>query len=117
MKVRRSLLKDSVVVQTRTGGGSYGDTISDPVTVPCLIDETRRMVRDSAGQQVISEATLTLHPLSDTLAEDGTAAEGNPMDLFTPGSEVEINGRASEVLAAKELKLRSQVFAVEVTCA
>lgn len=117
MKVRRSLLKDSVVVQTRSGGGSYGDTLADPVTVPCLIDETRRMVRDASGQQVVSEATLTLHPLSDTMAEDGTAAGANPMDLFTQGSEVTINDRTSEVLAAKELKLRGSVFAVEVTCA
>ena len=117
MKVRRSTLKDRVVVRTRTSGGSYGDTLSDPLTVACLIDETRRMVRDSSGQQTVSEATLTLHPLSDTLAEDGTASGRDPMELFTAGSEVEINGRESEVLAAKELKLRSKVFAVEVTCA
>lgn len=117
MKVRRSLLKDRVVVQTRTAGGSYGDTLAAPVTVPCLVDETRRMVRDASGQQVVSEATLTLHPLSDVMAEDGTVTDANPMDIFTQGSEVEINGRASEVLAAKELRVRAQTFAVEVTCA
>lgn len=117
MKVRRSLLKDKVVVQTRSGGGSYGDTLADPVDVPCLIDETRRMVRDASGQQVVSEATLTLHPLSDVMAQDGTASGHDPMTIFTQGSEVEINGRASEVLAAKELKVRGSVFAVEVTCA
>ena len=117
MKVRRSLLKDREVVQTRTAGGSYGDTLADPVTVPCLVDETRRMVRDASGQQVVSEATLTLHPLSDVMAEDGTFTDANPMDIFTQGSEVEINGRASEVLAAKELRVRAKTFAVEVTCA
>lgn len=117
MKVRRSLLKDRVTVQTRTAGGSYGDTLAAPVVVPCLLDETRRMVRDASGQQVVSEATLTLHPRSDTLAEDGTAAEANPMDIFTQGSEVTINDRTSEVLAAKELRVRGSTFAVEVTCA
>ena len=112
MRVRRSALKDTVTVQTRTGGGSYGDTLSDPVDVPCFVDETRRMVRDAGGQQVVSEATLTLHPrtrVGDTVH--------NPMDLFSEGSEVLINGRSSEVLAAKETKLRSQVVAIEVVCA
>ena len=62
MKIRRSFLKDSVVVQTRTSEGSYGDTFADPVTVPCLIDETRRVVRDASGQETVSEAQLQLHP-------------------------------------------------------
>lgn len=117
MKVRRSALKDTVKVQTRSGGGSYGDTLADAVTVRCLVDETRRMVRDSSGQQVVSEATLTLHPLSYAHDAGDNVTGVNPMDVFTQGSEVEINGRSSEVLAAKELKIRSQVFAVEVTCA
>lgn len=112
MKVRRSVLKDTVTVATRTGGGSYGDTLADPVDLLCLIDETRRMVRDGSGQQVVSEATLTLHPRSRV----GTSTV-DPMEVFTQGSEVKINGRESEVLAAKELKLRGQVYAVEVTCA
>lgn len=111
MKVRRSVLKDAVQVRTRTSGGSYGDVLADAVAVPCLIDETRRMVRDAGGQQVVSEATLTLHPRSRV-----GATVVNPMDVFTQGSEVDVNGRESEVLAAKELKMRGQVFAVEVTC-
>lgn len=117
MKIRRSLLKDSVVVQTRTAGGSYGDTLADPVTVPCLLDETRRMVRDSSGQQVVSEATLTLHPKSRVTPEEGSPTIANPMDVFTQGSEITINDRTSEVLAAKELRVRNTTFAVEVTCA
>lgn len=117
MKVRRSVLQDAVQVRTRTGGGSYGDTLADRVAVPCLIDETRRMVRDGSGQQVVSEATLTLHPRSVATPDAGDPTTVNPMDVFTQGSEIEINGRASEVLAAKELKLRGQVYAVEVTCA
>jgi hypothetical protein len=118
VKVRRSVLKDAVTVATRTGGGSYGDTLADAVVVPCLIDETRRMVRDASGQQVVSEATLTLHPRSRATPQAGGASTTvNPMDVFSQGSEVQINGRESEVLAAKELKMRGQVFAVEVTCA
>jgi hypothetical protein len=75
------------------------------------------MVRDGSGQQVVSEATLTLHPRSVATPDVGDPTTVNPMDVFTQGSEIEINGRASEVLAAKELKLRGQVYAVEVTCA
>lgn len=117
MKVRRSSLKDTVTVQTRSGGGSYGDTLSPVVTVPCSVDETRRIVRNSAGQEAVSEATLTLHPRTKAKAVDNSVTIVDPMTLFTTGSEVMIGTRASEVLAAKENTLRDSVVSVEVTCA
>lgn len=117
MKVRRSVLKDQVTVRPRIGEGSYGDTYADPVAVPCIIDETRRVVRDTTGQQVVSEATLTLHPHTKATAEDGTVSLHDPMELFAPESEVLIDERTSRVITAKRLKLRSYVTAVEVTCA
>jgi DNA/RNA endonuclease YhcR with UshA esterase domain len=72
------------------------------------VDETRRLIRDSNGQQVVSESTLVVHPVMEN--------QVNPMDVFAEGSEVSINGRPSEVLSARELKVRGQVFAVEVNC-
>lgn len=117
MKIRRSGLKDSVVVRTRTAEGSYGDTFSDPVSVPCIVDETRRVVRDTSGQQVVSEASLQLHPRSRATAEDGTVTEADPAELFAPESEVTIFGRESRVLAIKRLRMRGYTYAVEVTCA
>ena len=116
MKVRRSLLKDTVVVRTRTAEGSYGDTFADPVTVPCLIDETRRVVRDASGQETVSEAQLQLHPNTRATAEDGTVTVVDPMDLFAPESRVTVAGRESQVITAKPLRLRGYTYAVEVTC-
>lgn len=117
MKVRRSLLKDEVIVSTRTGEGSYGDTIAAPVTVPCLSDETRRLVRDSSGQETISEVTLLVHPRTRAKAQNGSVTVVDPTTIFTPESQVLIGDRTSRVLAVKPLKLRGTITAVEVTCA
>lgn len=116
MKVRRSLLKDSVVVRTRTGEGSYGDTNADPVTVPCQIDETRRLVRGAGGQETVSEATLILHPRSQATAGDGTITTVDPMEVFTAESSVDIQGRVSQVITAKRNRLRGYTVSVEVVC-
>lgn len=117
MKVRRSALKDSVVVRTRTGEGSYGDSFAAAVTVPCLIDETRRLVRDPYGKETVSEATLVLHPRTKATAVDTSVTTVDPMDVFTAESEIVIEGRMSHVITAKRSKLRGYTVAVEVTCA
>jgi len=118
MKTRRALLKDTVTVSTRTGEGAYGPTYADPQTIRCAIDETRRLVRDTAGDQAVSEATLTLHPASDVLDPAGqVVGRVDPLAVFTPESPVTIEGRASRVLTVKRHKVRGAVYAVEVTCA
>lgn len=117
MKIRRSVLKDVVTLRTRTAEGSYGDVLAEAVLVPCLIDETRRLVRDASGQETVSEATLTLHPHTTVVAEDNSATTVDPLDVFTAESEVLIGVRVSRVITAKALRLRGYTTAVEVTCA
>lgn len=118
MKIRRSMLKQTVVVRTRTGEGAYGPVDQEPRTVACMIDETRRLVRDASGDETVSEATLTLHPRTRVLDDDGhLVATVDPLEVFTPESPVEINGRVSRVLSAKATTIRSSTMAVEVTCA
>lgn len=51
-------LVHEVQVKTFTGTGAYGAVHADPVTRACFVDEKRRLVRGSDGDEVVSEATL-----------------------------------------------------------
>lgn len=76
----------SVTVERLAGAQPWGDVYDPPVTVRCFVDEDRRFVRDGAGREVVSEATLTAPP---------EAAQH-----FTPGSVVTVNGRRAQVIKA-----------------
>lgn len=118
MKIRRSLMKQLVTVATRTGEGAYGPIDAEPRTVECMVDETRRLVRDANGDETTSEATLTLHPVTRVLDDTHHAIDWvDPLEVFTPESPVTINGRTSRVLSVKATKVRSSTLSVEVTCA
>ena len=103
VKVRRSLLKDTVSVATYAGESAYGPVYADAITVPCSIDATRRLVRNANGDEAISEATLSVHP-------DDEAA-------FTPESAVTIEGRSSRVLATSPQRFRGKTVYLKVACA
>lgn len=102
MKVRRSLLKDSVQVSTYLGEGAYGPVYAPPVTVRCNLQAGRRLVRNQAGDEVVSEAVLQLHP-------DDAAA-------LVPESKLAIAGRSSTVLTTKPHSWRGTDTLIEVTC-
>lgn len=52
------LLPHTVTVEPYLGASAYGDRYGPPVEVRCRRDEKRRLIRDSHGEQVVSEATL-----------------------------------------------------------
>lgn len=84
------LYLNAVVVETYQGGGAYGDSwgpLSDPVR--CLVDGKRRLVRDTHGEEVVSEVTL-LMPLESA-------------DAFTPGSRVHLQDHVGTVIGRKML--------------
>lgn len=105
MKIRRSLLKDTVTVQTLSGESAYaGPTHADPVQVRVRVDAKRRLVRSTAGDETVSEATLYAHP-------DDAAT-------FTPESLVTWQDHDSQVLDAKtHTDHRGRPTHVEVTVA
>jgi hypothetical protein len=72
-------------------------------SVRCSIDATRRLVRTAEGEEVVSEATLAVHP--------------NDEAAFLPESRVTIAGRASRVLAASPQTFRGGTVFLAVTCA
>lgn len=103
MKIRRSLLKDTVSIQTYGGESAYGPVYAAAVTVACNIEATRRLVRDSAGDEAISEATLAVHP------DDAVS--------FTPESRITIAGRTSRVLTTSAQTFRGNLVFLSVSCA
>lgn len=118
MKIRRSMLKDQVTVETYNGEGAYGPILAAARTVWCNVDETRRLVRDANGDETVSEATLHLHPRTRTVPAEGQVQETvDPLEVFTPESAVVIRGRATRVITCKPHTLRGTTAMVEVTCA
>ena len=103
MKIRRSLLKSTITVRSYAGEGPYGPAYAAAVTVRCNVDASRRLVRNAAGDEVVSEATLHAHP--------------DVADAFPPESLVTINGRNTVVIGAKTHTLRGRPTHVEVTVA
>ncbi|WP_454728988.1 hypothetical protein [Cellulosimicrobium protaetiae] len=79
-------LVHTVTVVPLIGSGGMGDAHGPPVAgVPCLVDETTRLVRDRTGAQVVSSATV----YASTTAPD-----------VPPGSLITLpSGRTSVVLA------------------
>lgn len=102
MKVRRSLLKQTVTVQTYSGEGATGPVYATAVSVPCRIDQKRRLVRTLSGDEAISEATLIVHPDDEA--------------RFVAESLITIGAAASKVLATKPHTYRGYTVSVEVVC-
>lgn len=103
MKVRRSLLKDTVSVETYSGDSAYGAMYADAVSVRCNIDQKRRWVRTAAGDEAVSEMTLYVHP-------DDSA-------YFTPETRVTASAYVSRVLAVKPHTFRGYTVHLEVSVA
>ena len=80
------LLRHSVTVETRTGGGGFGDVYAAPVAVQGFLDDKRTLIRDiNTGQQVVSSSTFYTRV--------------DQASRFTPGSRVSFNGRSTTVIA------------------
>lgn len=78
----------TVTVEPYQGDGPEGPTFGAAYALPCFIDETRRLVRSSTGEQVVSSTTVLAPATSATVP---------------PGSRVTLSvlfgGHATTVLA------------------
>lgn len=76
-------------VQKYLGTGARGDTFAPAVTIACIIDSKRRLVRSLDGKEVVSEATVI------------TKREHLP--LCAPRSKIKLGGgRDSVILLAAD---------------
>lgn len=92
----------TVAVETWTGEGAYGPLYAASVNKTCNVDSTRRLVRNSGGEEVVSELTLQVAPADEA--------------SFVAESRVTIAGRVSTVLAASPKQFKGQVVYVKVAC-
>lgn len=62
IEIAREFLPDLpyVVVEALVGQGPYGPVYAVPVSVPAVVDQKRRLVRDRHGAEVVSETTVFL---------------------------------------------------------
>ncbi|GAA2037363.1 hypothetical protein GCM10009740_31450 [Terrabacter terrae] len=77
----------TVTVRTKTGSGANGDIFSAPIDRAVFLEDSRRLVRNANGEQVVSETTLYADP--------------GDLDAFAPDSKVTLPGRTARVLLAK----------------
>lgn len=78
------LLRHQAIVEPLTGEGPFGPQYGAAGAVQCFVDEKRRLVRDAAGAEVVSETTVYM-----------------PLDTVCPaGSRVTVNGRQTFAITA-----------------
>lgn len=75
-------------IQKYTGTGARGDIFAAPVTIRCIIDSKRRLVRSLDGKEVVSEATVI------------TRREHLP--LCVPRSKIKLGGRDTVIILAAD---------------
>jgi hypothetical protein len=102
MRPSPALFRDTVTVLTWLGEGAYGPIYAEPVDVPCKVSTIRQLVRNSNGEEVVSEATISALP-----------EQAAP---FVEESQVIIAGRASTILSVAPESARGVVALVKVTC-
>ncbi|WP_431928521.1 hypothetical protein [Nonomuraea jabiensis] len=78
------LLRHEASIEPFEGDGAYGPIYGAAVTVKCLVDDERRLVRDAQGAETVSDTTIFFPP--------GTRCP--------EGSRVTVNGRVTTVIAS-----------------
>jgi hypothetical protein len=95
-------MADTVAVETYSGDGAYGPIYAASVNVTCNINAKRKLVRNAAGDEVVSETTLHV--------KAADAAK------FTPETRVTIATKVTTVIGTSPKAFRGVVVHVEVTC-
>lgn len=63
MRIPTVLLPHTVTVRPYLGIGPYGEVFGDPVVVRrTFVEDRRRLVRSSTGEEVVSETTVRARP-------------------------------------------------------
>ena len=98
----RSLLRDTISVETYGGAGAYGPVYAAATTVLGRVSYVRQLVRNSEGVEVVSETTIYVQP--------------DDLDSFPPQSRVTIDGRVSTVIGCGPQGRPGEAVLAKVTC-
>lgn len=85
MKIPGWMRRHTVTIESYLGHSATGPRYGPGVTVRCFVDDSRRLVRNDAGEQVVSESTV--------YCRLGITAP--------PKSRVNVRGREAFVITAK----------------
>jgi hypothetical protein len=105
MSLARLLTGDTVSVRTYEGETAYGPSYGPQVAVDCRVEHQRKLVRNTAGDEVVSETTVYVLP---------TVQGVRTVDLFPPESLVEHDGRTSHVISCASHRGQGPAVFVEV---
>jgi hypothetical protein len=80
MQIPAVLLPHTITVRPYLGTGSYGDAYGDPVIVRrTYVEDRRRLVRSTTGEEVISETTVRTRPVEHIpIGSHVTVWQGTP---------------------------------------
>ena len=95
-------MAETVAVQTYQGDAGRGPVYATSANVICKIHSKRRLVRNEAGEEVVSERTLYVNYADEA--------------KFTPESRVTFSTVVSTVIAVAPKTLRGSTVVVEVNC-
>jgi hypothetical protein len=82
-----ALLRHTAEVTPYLGEGAYGPIYGEARTVPCFVDDRRRLVRSGSGDEAVSETTVYCRLDEDIPAE----------------SRVTVNGRDTTVISVSRM--------------
>ena len=106
MSLQQLLSGDTVTVTPYGGEGAYGPSYGAPVAVDCRVVYERKLVRNTEGDETVSETTIYVLP-----TVDGVPA----VDLFQPESPVTHLGRTGRVIGVAPHRGMGPAVLVEVT--
>jgi hypothetical protein len=101
-QIPRRMMRDSVTITPLLGESGLGPAYGPAATIRCRANPVRQLVRNSDGEEVVSELTLYVHP-----------ADAGPI---TPKSLVTYAGRDSVVLNVAPFDRPGETVGVKVTC-
>ena len=89
----RDYLNQTAILKATTGYDGYGDPITETKTIPVRWEGKRRLVRDSQGREVISEARFFC--LERAKPDDLVEYSGEEWKVIAVSEIVDLDGNLS----------------------
>lgn len=98
MRIPKYLLKTPATIKPLKGNGAYGEVYGTLVRTKCHVEYKRKLIVNSLGEQIVSEATAFFPPDVE----------------ITVGSLVTVHGNKMKVVGVKPFYLSNKMSHLEV---